>query len=280
VKFEPDSFFEFEAYDEALDALHIASGVMLFDFGLGNEDARNLICRNFVARTDMTASAIFRLYQMRDYQDCWILYRCLLDRLFHLRNLADTDGFDVFEAWSFLEQYRGLNRVRSDPEVEGARDHELFTPTEDQKKRACELSAMPPAWKRPRAEDVAKEMDMRFLYVHGYDFASTHVHPMANDGDQDFYTITGIESAHSFPDQRMILSNTLLATTLVAQTALNASALAWRNVVYDFLGDIRQFLLTGAKDYRVSALKLGYAFRDGTHMCEPSTSEDGGADTV
>lgn len=111
---------------------------------------------------------------------------------------------------------------------------------------------------------------MRFLYRFGYDFASMHVHPMANDGEQDFYTTTKLEPAPDFPDQRAILSNTLLVASIVVQHGLNASILAWRAVVCDFLDDFKRFLDTGADDYKVSFLKLQSMIEQDTPLYEAS----------
>jgi hypothetical protein len=265
-----------EAYQEALQAFHVAAGTVLFEFARDGEGYRNVIIRNFIARADMTARAIFQLWTMEDYQDCWVLHRCLLDRLFHLRYLNDSDGFDTFEAWSFLEQYKAMNRVRSDPEVQGAREHDLFNFTDEQKKRAGHLLDNPPQWRRPKPEVVAKDMDMRFLYVYGYDFASTHVHPMANDGDQDFHTITGLEPRPDYPDQRTVLANTLLVATLLVQEGLNASTLLWRQLVYGVFEDLRRFLDSGSTDYRQRLLTMVSAVQQGTVMCEPPGPKQGG----
>lgn len=87
------------------------------------------IIRNFLARADTTARAVFKLWEIHDFQDCWVLHRCLLDRLFYLRFLTRTDSFSNFEEWSFHEQYKAVNRVRSDQAVEGAREHSLFNLT-------------------------------------------------------------------------------------------------------------------------------------------------------
>ena len=129
------------------------------------------------------------------------LHRCLLDRLFHLSYLREKNEFELFEAWSFLEQYESLNRVRSDPEFGRNLDGVGFSVTTEQKERARTLSRDRPIWRRPKAEDVAKRLDMRFLYSYGYDYASRHIHPMANDGMQDFFTITKLKPAPDFPDQ-------------------------------------------------------------------------------
>ena len=71
----------------------------------------------------------------------------------------------------------------------------MFGLTLEQNERAKALSKNLPVWQRPKAEEVAKQLNMRFLYRFGYDFGSTHVHPMANDGQQDFFTITKVLEA-------------------------------------------------------------------------------------
>jgi hypothetical protein len=270
-KFDPEHYLSVESYAEALETFHAISGIILFEFARQEQGERDVIIRNFIARTDMMARAVFRLWELQDYQDCWILHRCLLDRLFHLSHLQEHDQFEVFEAWSFLEQYNALNRVRSAPEFSGALESKMFNLTLDQKERAKVLSKNPPVWQRPKAEKVAKRLNMRFLYRFGYDFGSTHVHPMANDGQQDFFTITKLEPAPEFPDQRSVLSNTLLVGTMIVQQGLNASTLSWRALVYDFLDDLRRFLDTGSDDYKLTFVKLGRLIEQGVWLCKSET---------
>ena len=101
-----------------------------------------------------------------------------------------------------------------------------FTVTAEQKERArCYRRIGPPG--AAQAEDVAKHLGMRFLYSYGYDYASTHVHPMANDGILDFFIITKLKRAQDFPDQRVLLSNTVLTGSMIVQQALNARV-PWR----------------------------------------------------
>ncbi len=278
-KFDPDHYLAVETYNEAVLALHGICGLILFEFAREERGTRDLIIRNFIARTDMMVRAVFRLWELPDYQDCWIIHRCLLDRLFHLSHLDQHDGFESFEAWSFLEQYNAQNRVRSDPEFGGARESKMFAITPEQKERARVLSAHPPVWQRPKAEEVAKTLDMRFLYRFGYDFASTHVHPMANDGQQDFFTLTKLGPTAEPLEQRSVLSNTLLVGTMVVQAGLNASTLSWRALVYDFLDDLRRLLGTGADDYKRSFIKLAKMTEEGIRLyAAPSRPNEGQKD--
>jgi len=279
-KFDPEQYLPVRSYVEAHEAFHVIFGIILFEFARHKLGIRDVIIRNFIARTDMMVKAVFNLWDFQDYQDCWILYRCLLDRLFHLSHINEHDQFEVFEAWSFREQYNALNRVRSDPEFSCARESKMFSFTQKQKDRAKILSENPPDWQRPKSEQVAKQLDMRFLYRFGYDFGSTHVHPMANDGAEDFFTITKLKPAPEFPDQRSVLSNTLLIGTMIVQEALNASILSWRALVYNFTDDLRRFLDKGSADYKLSAVKMGKLFEQGVRLCETRSSSSNKRDSV
>jgi hypothetical protein len=258
-----------EQYRKVLDAVHIVAGIVLFEFAQEPRNSRDTILRNAVARADMLARSIFALWDLRDYQDCWILHRCLLDRLFHLVNLGQTGGFEEFEAWSFLEQYKAVHRIESDPAIDSAKLDLVALPTPEQKQRARELFKCPPKWKRPKAEDVAKQLGMRFLYTYGYDHASAHVHPMANDGLQDFHTITGLEPAPTFPDQTTVLSNTVLVTTMILQEVLNASTMLWMALVYNALNDVREYLASGESDYESRLAVLVRAVQQHTRLSQP-----------
>ena len=124
------------------------------------------------------------------------------------------------------------------------------------------LSKNRPTWRRPKAEDVAKHLGMRFLYSYGYDYASTHVHPMANDGILDFFIITKLKRAQDFPDQRVLLSNTVLTGSMIVQQALNASTLAWRVLLFDFLDELRRCLEAGDMTYRHSFTERANCWSD------------------
>jgi hypothetical protein len=278
AKIGPDHYLPVESYVKALGTFHALAGLVLFEFAREERGIRDAIIRNFIARADVATGAVFKLWNMNDFQDCWVLHRSLLDRLFHLYALHKKNEFEAFEAWSFLEQYKAANRLRSDPEFAQVRDSAVFNLTEKTKERARVLEKQPPIWKRPKAEDVSKEMDMTFLYRYGFDYASRHVHPMADDGQQDFFTITKQESMHDFPDQRVILSNTLLVATVLIQEGLNASTLSWRRLLYDAVSGLRQFLGSGAPECMLSFVKLGKMVEKGLVLAAPgdTSAETGG----
>ena len=215
----------------------------------------------------MMLKAIFKLWEMNDYQDAWVIYRALLDRLFHLHDLGEKDKYLEFDDWSFFEQYKTQNKVKSDHEFKHEAVGWVYNLTDQQKLRIKSLSDNPPKWRRPKAETIAKSMNLDFMYKYGYDFASAHVHPMANDGQQDFFTITKLEPAPRFPDQISVLSNSILASSLFLQEALNQSSFGWRRVLWDYLDQIRSFLDHGNDSYKETFIKLGRMFPK-TKLCE------------
>jgi hypothetical protein len=46
---------------------------------------------------------------------------------------------------------------------------------------------------------------------------------------------------------------------MIVQTGMNAATIRWRNVVYDFLEELRAFLGADQEAYKVTFLKLGKA---------------------
>jgi len=270
----PDEYLSAEQYNEAAEALHVLSGMLLFEFARQNETTatRDLIVRNFIARADTMVRGILRLWEIKDYGDCWILHRSLLDRLFHLRALNDNDQFDLFDDWSFKMQCEAANRLRSDPEFKGQIKELVDDLTTEQKMRYQRLVKNSPNWRRPKAEDVARAMDLSFLYKYGFDFASQHVHPMANDGQQDFFNITHLEPKPNFPKPIMVLSNSILAASLIAQEALNASTLSWRRVVYDAVDGIRNFLRSASPEHLLALVKVSKMVEEHIPLAQPRES--------
>lgn len=253
-----------EQYAQAADALHVLSGMLLFEFARhsATEVMRDQIVRNFIARADTMVHGIFRLWEIKDYGDCWIIHRALLDRLFHLHALNNNDQFDVFDDWSFKMQYEAANRVRSDPALAGQLKGLVDDLTTEQNARYQRLVENAPAWRRPKAEDAAKAMDLTFLYRYGYDYASQHVHPMANDGQEDFFNITHLEPKPDFPEWDIVLSNSILVASLIVQEALNASTLLWCRVVFDAVDGVRNFLHSASPEHHVPLAKVSVRFKE------------------
>lgn len=267
-KTEPSDFRTDEEYRLATEAFARLTGHFLFEFARHPLDTKNTVIQNFVARSIAMVRGIRCLWDIGDFQDCWILHRALLDRYFHLLALGKEKSYKTFDDWSFAKQYEAQSRVRSDPNCKNVLTSALFTPTSEQKARYAALKQSPPQWKRPKPEDVAKGAKLVPLYNYGYDYASTHVHPMANDGLEDFYAITKLEPRPDFPPHISVLHNSLLVGCLIAHESLNQSDFRWRPLVFDFYDHLITFLESGSTLYMHTVTQI-IAMGPNATLCKP-----------
>ena len=268
---QPKKYLAYDKYQLAADSLYAVSGMILFSFAKHDCDIKNTIIRNFIARSSMMLKAIFKLWEISDYPDTWVIYRALLDRLFHLYYLGEKNEFIEFHDWSFIKQYNSQNKVRSDKDFKHEAVGWVYDLTKEQKLRYKALIKNPPKWERPDPKTVAKSMGLECLYKYGYDFASTHVHPMSDDGQQDIFTITKLEPAPKFPDWSSVLSDSILVNSLLLKLALNYSSFKWRLLLWDYTEQLNAFLEEGSEEYQKAFLKLTNMFPK-TELCEKTIS--------
>jgi hypothetical protein len=133
--------------------------------------------------------SIVNAWRVGSEQDAWIFHRALLDRLIHLRHLNDADEFERFEKHSFMSLFEMRHQLLSDPDMRHKTPPSLKALQKSNRARYDELKSKN-RWHRPKAEPVAKSMGLGFLYRFAYDYASMHVHPMADDGEGDFARLT------------------------------------------------------------------------------------------
>lgn len=241
-----------EAYRDAADALYVVNGMVLSSFARNDCNTKNIIIRNFVARSAMTIKNVFSLWDNHDFQNAWVIHRTLIDRMFHLHSIGNRSEFSAFDDWSFFKQFKAQNRVKSDILFKHEAIGWEYELSEEQMRRIKELEKNKPTWRRPKAESVARDMRMEFLYKYGYDYASMHVHPMADDGQQDFYTITKLKPSPKFPSNIVVISNTILITFLILKDVINFSSFKWRRELWDFINQLGLFLDNGDKSYQDS----------------------------
>ena len=180
----------FEAYKQWEKAFALFATAILFSLEGMTRNVQITTISNFIARAVIALKGVFQLWEIEDYQDCWVIYRCMLDRLFHLHDLITKDEFALFESWSFMQLYNARNKIRSDQSLKIKIDPKFFKDSPEDKQRYQDLLKCRPEWERPFAEEVAKHMKLEPLYKYGYDYASTLVHPMATDGEFDFVLLT------------------------------------------------------------------------------------------
>lgn len=251
---------------EALEAVII---FVLFEYAVNDSSAHLQITRGFTSRTAQLLKSIRSLWTSGDFDSCSVLLRCMLERLFTLVHLKDSNEFQVFEDWSFYRQCQYLIKARNEIGGTNSTGQVGFDLTVDQEERFKKLLSNPPVWKRPKPADMAKRMKLEPLYHFCYDSASTLVHPLANDGQRDFYSLTKLEPAPDFPEARNYLHNSLLIALALLENGMTISELRWRLVLREFVDQMMSFLETGKHSYAESFLNLRYMIRDGIMLSEP-----------
>ncbi len=264
---------ESEVLQEAIETFRVYSGVVLLSFAKHGQGLRDMVARNFIARGMSCTQSIYVVWRAGSEQDAWILHRSLLDRLLHLHHLGETDGFVDFEEHSFLSMYEARHQLLSDPDMGRKAPLGLKELQKRDRPRYDVISRKQTRWRRPKAEGVAKKMDLGFLYRFGYDYASTHVHPMSGDGEADFTRLISTPQVVTIPDATVV-RNSILVQSMLVQEAFNVSQMRWRAIAYDFLDQIRRFLETGDPTFHKTFYKIGKVWPD-FQLCEPLTSRDG-----
>lgn len=190
------------------------------------------IC-NFVARGMTCLESVFLVWKFGSEQDAWILHRALVDRLFYLDHLIRHDLFEDFERHSFIEVFEEHQAFLDDQVVNHKASPEFVAKHESERARYQQLKGSRSKWKRPVAVKMAKAMKLDFLYPYAYQYASGHVHPMAEDGTEDFKRLTLIGST-SDTLSVMVVENSVHAQCLLVQTALRGSRMEWVPDIWKF----------------------------------------------
>jgi hypothetical protein len=269
---------ERQILNEAIKTFRVYCGTVLLSFAETGDGLRETVARNFVARGMSCTQNIFTVWEAASEQDAWILFRSLLDRLLHLHHLGKTDGFSDFDDFSFFSMYQARQQLLSDPDMKGKLPNSLKELQKANKAWYDLLAAKQSRWRRPKAEDVAKTMDLGFLYRVGYDPASRHTHPMSDDGEADFTRLIKPDGAVVLPDPTVV-RNSILVQSMLVQEALNVSKLRWRALVYTFLDQIREFLSTGNPQFHATLRDVAVTWQT-SKLCEmPSAGESTDAST-
>ena len=177
------------------------------------------------------------------------------------------DSFSQFEDFSFVKTYEARERLLRDPDMTKKIPASLSELQKAGKARYQKIKSKGRLWSRPKAKDVAKEMDMGFLYTLGYDYGSTHIHPMAEDGESDYELLITPEMKREPLTDETVLRNSLIIQTMLIREGMNGTTVQWRRIVYDFLDQIMRSLEDGNIQYAETFYKIGKAYPD-FNLCE------------
>lgn len=253
--------FPSRGYGRIIETLRVVAGSVVLEIARTDDSLKHKIICDFVARVISSLLSIERLWELGHFEDCWILNRTILQRLFLLSHLRESDEFKEFEEWSFVKQAKALHKLATDQEFRQKVEADDLVFEAEQWARFLELNQKGISWKEPRPEDVAKKMKMSFLYHYGYDYASRFIHPFAGDGRDAVHRLIQKDWIPT-PRHSVVVKNSILAVTMVFQEALNASDLRWRPILFDFLDQVRESVEDASQDYGLSFLKIAQLFQE------------------
>src|ERR1019366_3085415 len=244
-----------DAMAEAVETMKVFCGMLLLSFAKHGTALRDTVIRNFIARGMACTESIHQVWHSGSEQDAWILHRTLLDRLFHLHHLAQLDEFKVFEDYSFMTLFEAREQLIGDSDMRDKVPKSLKVLQNSNRGRYKKLLASGSRWRRPKAEEVAKAMGLEFLYRHGYNYGSTHVHPMASDGEIDFERLVSPARQRRLADPTVV-QNSILVQSLLIQEGLNASTMRWRRIAFHFVEQVRKFAGDGNPAFHLTLYRM------------------------
>jgi len=259
--------------------------MMLWEYGNQKElntpgHVKEEISLCWLSRTLRQLEAIDILAANGHCADGWICFRSLLERYLLYAHLCERNEFEVFDDWCFKKKYENVNMVKSNsmlrlkPEVRQI----MFTEAEKERYKMVSADERVRTWDRPRMEDVAKRVEMKFLYDAGYDFASQYVHPVSDNGKHDYLRLMGRSQEIVEVDTTDILvGNARLIATMQIQDFMNQPGHNWRKVLYDLIDAMRRMIGGETIDYSVTLQKVVYFHTSGAGLCVRAVEGEGPA---
>ncbi len=234
------------------DSLTVFTTTILYQIGNRISGEKNLYLRNSIAKTQSLVLSIELTYNNKLYNEGWILFRCLLDRYIHLIYLSKNNLHKEFKDWSFIEGYEYLQNAKSEELFKSVKKDPRFKFTKTQSENYFHNKKQSNNYKKPDPKIELKGDGLNFLYKLGYDYASMRVHPMYEDGDEEYYRITKIQpNPYADFDHLELIPNTYLIASMILQESLNQIELKTIAVVYEYLSALRENL-----DYELPLYKV------------------------
>lgn len=254
---------------ECLEKIDIYTKTILFEIAINEKSSKDIYLRNSIAKADSLLKSIHILYENKSFYDGWILYRALTDRLVHLYYLEDTNSYEDFRKWTYIKKYEYWNNAKSHGDSkEKMKDHPLSPEKEDSLKYK-KLKAENIKWARPDAETILKKRNLSFLYKFGYDFASAHTHPLYDDGQYEFFKLTGLEpNPYKRVNNEELIRNSIIIYSLIANECLNISPLKFSKILFDFTFSLRKVLEGDFESYQNDIMKIIILKGNNINLCE------------
>ena len=293
MKVNKADFLDPQEYETAIGALRAFTIILLISLNKTTEDhLKDQIIPNFIARGAECLDSILLLWKggryddcvslhrthtdrvihlmdliesenfaefERWYDDCVSLHRTHTDRVIHLMDLIESENFAEFERWSFRKKFEMTDRSLSDPMIHSkVQPAALKKARELHQGRRIRFNQEPEStWHRPDPEEVAKRSKFPILYKLGYDYPSTEIHPMADDGKDALDRLINAETElPSSGDDFVVLQNSFANQIYLVIIGFDACNVVWDGLVGGFLDQLLSLLESGSKDYMLTFLEI------------------------
>jgi len=230
-------------YSKTIERIETIDKWLLVKLATDATSKKDIYLRNSIAKSTILLKSIYNVHLYESYNEGWILFRALLDRLVYLFFLKDNDKFEEFEVWSFINKYEHTSNARSDNRFKRVLADNNFNITKEQTKTYYEYKKKNVKWINPDPQTVLKSKGLDFLYKFGYSFSSGQIHPTSNDGEYEFYLLTGLEpNPYKVFDNNILLKNSILIKTLIQHEIYNSLSFNFRGIMYSFIENVRSYI--------------------------------------
>lgn len=230
-------------HTKTIEKIEVIDKWLLLKLAVDAESKKDIYLRNSIAKSITLLKSINREYLSESYNEGWILFRALVDRLIYIYHLKENDKFDEFEEWTFIKKFEYTSKVRADEKFSRVLRDKNFNITRQNANRYRELKHKDINWTKPNAFKTLKTKGLDFLYKFGYDFSSGQTHPLSSDGEYEFYCLTKLEpNPYKDCDNEILIKNSILIKTLIQQEIYNYLPFDFRGIMYSFLDQIRNHI--------------------------------------
>lgn len=227
-------------YIEIIEKIEVIDKWLLLKLATDATSPKDRYLRNSIAKSISLLKSINNEFTRQSYNEGWILFRALIDRLVYIYYLKDNNKFEEFEEWSFIQYFEHQNKARADERFKRVLNDKNFAITKEHSNRYKNLKKKNIKWVKPDPLTILSSKGLDFLYKFGYDFASRQTHPMISDGEYEFYFLTGLEpNPYKAFDNEILIKNAILVTTMIQQEILNYLSFGFRAIIYSFLEQMR-----------------------------------------
>jgi hypothetical protein len=227
-------------YAEIIEKIEVLDKWLLLKLANDATSQKDRYLRNSIAKSITLLKSINSEYSRQSYNEGWILFRSLIDRLVYIYYLKDNNKFEEFEEWSFIKFFEHQNKARADERFRRVLNDKNFAISKDDSNRYNNLKKKNIKWEKPDPMIILNSKGLDFLYKFGYDYSSRQAHPMISDGECEFYFLTGLEpNPYKAFDNDILIKNAILVTTMIQQDILNYLSFGFRAIIYSFLEQIR-----------------------------------------